>query len=155
MNISSSDEARAHRFFSAKCFNATWELIEKSRSAEENFLMIELAHTSLWHWKQREDGTKIALSTGYWLLARVYGLIGDTDASRRYGLRSLSLTEGKDLFHRAFAYEALARAEMMAGNRAAMRENLAQAAALAGQITDAKDAAWLSENLATISLADR
>jgi hypothetical protein len=155
MNMSSLNEARAHPFFAAKCFNATWELIEKSRSAEENLLMLELAHTSLWHWKQREDCTNIALSTGYWLLARVYALTGDDGASRRYGLLSLSLTEEKDIFSRAFAYEALARAEMMAANRGAMQENLAQATVLAGQITDAKDAAWLRENLATISLSGR
>ena len=43
----------AHKYFAAQCFNAAWDLIEKSdRSPEEDEQMIQLTQTSNWHWTQ-------------------------------------------------------------------------------------------------------
>jgi len=51
---SSIDNERAHKFFSAHCFNSAWELIDKpERTPEENEQMIQRTMASLWHWTQR------------------------------------------------------------------------------------------------------
>ena len=51
------DIQAAHQYFSADCFNKTWDFIDKDadRSAEENISMLHTAIASLWHWSQRED----------------------------------------------------------------------------------------------------
>ena len=150
MSATPIDDAKAHAFFAPRCFNATWELIRKERSDEETLRMLDLAHASMWHWTEREDCTPRNRSIGYWLLARVYALAGYPELSRRYGLLALSFAKDEEPFYRAFAHEALARAEMVAGNRAALAEHLNQARSLGDQIADSDDAAWLRENLDTV-----
>ena len=50
------DESKAHRYFSADCFNATWDLMEKSdRTSDDDEMMRAMAHASLFHWLKRDD----------------------------------------------------------------------------------------------------
>jgi hypothetical protein len=66
------DEASAHRFFSAACFNRTWEWLDKpKRTADDGEAMIACCLASLWHWRQRPDCTQRNMSIGYWQIARV------------------------------------------------------------------------------------
>ena len=63
---------KAHRYFSADCFNRAWDEIDKSsRTHEEDERMLLLAMASLWHWGQREDVTPVNYSIGYWQVSRV------------------------------------------------------------------------------------
>ncbi len=145
------DIAAVHRFFSAMCFNKTWELIDTpNRTSEEEFAMLQTAMASLWHWSQREDATLQNLSVGNWQVSRVYCLLGQADNARRYADASLKLAEGCDPFYTAFAYEALARAEMVAGNKAKMREYFEKAFALAEKVEDEEDKQVLMADLGSI-----
>jgi hypothetical protein len=149
---SSANFDSAHRHFSAECFNATWELIEKeNRTEDDDRLMIDLAHASVWHWRRRSDCKLANLAIGYWQLARVYALVKEANLARSYGQKVLELTGELDFFNRAFAHEAIARAEMVAGNAGAMNQHLEAARELAGRIADEGDAAWLRKNLGTIA----
>jgi len=150
---SESDASPAHAHFSASCFNEAWKLIDMDeRSEEQNLSMIDLVHASIWHWRQRKDCTSANLSIGYWQASRAYALIGEAKLARYYGEKSLELTGEGDLINRAFAHEAIARAEMVAGNKEAMGRHLDQAKQLAGTITDAEDRAWVVQNLETVTL---
>ena len=112
------DIAAVHRFFSAMCFNKTWEFIDNPhRTSDEELAMLQTAMTSLWHWSQREDATPQNLSVGNWQVSRVYCLLGQAENARRYAEASLKLAEGCEPFYAAFAYEALARAEWSLGTR--------------------------------------
>ena len=114
----SFDAAPAHRYFSTSCFNEAWQLIDKvDRSAEDELQMILLAHASLWHWTQQEDCTSRNLSIGYWQASRIYSLLGQSDNARRYGQLCLDISQQENPFYLGFAYESLARAESVAGNR--------------------------------------
>jgi hypothetical protein len=74
------NEAGAHRFFSAQCFNRAWDLIRKpDRTDLENEQMLLLSQASLWHWTQRSDCTPRHLSIGYWQLSRVQALLGQAE----------------------------------------------------------------------------
>lgn len=146
------DIQQAHRYFSAECFNKTWDLMEKdgTRTTEETMEMLHTAIASLWHWKQRGDVTSENLSVGYWQVSRVYCLVGQLNNARRYG--QLSLEHAKDLapFFRGYAYEALARAEMLAGKRYIMITHLEKAREMLEQIEDEEDRQLLEKDLETI-----
>ena len=145
------DIAAVHRFFSAMCFNKTWEFIDNPhRTSDEELAMLQTAMTSLWHWSQREDATPQNLSVGNWQVSRVYCLLGQAENARRYAEVSLKLADGCEPFYVAFAYEALARAEMVAGNKAKMQECLEKAFALAEKVEDEEDKQVLMGDLENI-----
>jgi hypothetical protein len=146
------DIQQAHKYFSVDCFNKTWDNMEKdgSRSTEENMEMLHTALASLWHWSQREDVTHENLSVGHWQVSRVYCLIKQPNNARRYG--RLSLEHAKDLspFFKGYAYETLARTEMIANKRYIMVTHLDKARELLSQIEDEEDRQILVKDLETI-----
>ena len=143
------DVQGAHKFYSADCFNKTWDLMDKDsdRSTEENMEMLHTAIASLWHWTQREDVTPKNLSIGYWQVSRVYCLIKQPNNARRYGLLSLKYARGLSPFLQGYAYETLARAEMLADKRFIMKEYLAKAREMLEQIEDEEDRQALATDL--------
>jgi hypothetical protein len=147
------DIQSAHKFFSADCFNRAWDYIDQPvRTTEEDDRMLQLSLASLWHWTQREDHTPTNLSVGYWQVARIYALMQQTDLSRHYGQMCLeaSQAEGVLPFYLGYAYEALARAEMAAGENDEMEKFLAQARQVAGSLPDKEAKEQLLKDLATI-----
>lgn len=141
----------AHKFFSANCFNKTWDFIDKSeRTAEDDEKMIFTAHASVWHWTQRPDCNDRNLSIGYWLLARVYALAGQADNAHRYGQRCLEVTPSDDAFCLGYAHEALARAESVAGNSDQSKQHLAEAKKHSATIENADDKKLLDDDLKTL-----
>jgi hypothetical protein len=150
------DLEKAHAYFGPHCFNATWDLIRKEgRSEMESREMIDLAHASFWHWSLREDCTRRHRSIGYWLLARVHALTGGAAAARKYGELSLEFANESGPFYQGFAHEALARAEMAGGNWAEMDKHLRIAKAFAEEVAKPEEAAWLRENLSSISRREK
>ena len=147
------DLAKAHRYFSAECFNRAWDLIDKaSRTPEEDRLMLQLGLASLWHWSQRPDRTPINLSVGHWQVARIYALFGTADEARQYAQSSLLYCQeaGDFPFYLAYAYEALARAESIGGDRVRMEEYLQKARELSEKIPDPDDKQQLLADLNSI-----
>lgn len=145
------DMDAAHKYFSTQCFNKTWELINKTdRTDKENEQMIQLCQASIYHWTQRDDCTDQNLSIGYWQASRVYALLAMADNARRYGQLSLGCTQENESFLRGYAYEALARAEMVAGNGAKKEEYLSQARKYADAIEKADEKQYLIDDLKTI-----
>ncbi len=145
------DIADAHRYFSAHCFNQTWGLIEKNdRTPEEDRQMLLLCQASLWHWTQRDDCTDQNLSVGHWQVARVYALLGQADNARTQGQLCLEFGAEEPPFYRAYAYEALARAELVAGDKAKMAEYRAKARELTETVTDPEEKKFLLTDLDTL-----
>ena len=147
------DVAAAHKYFSAECFNQAWDLIDKTdRTPEENETMIGLSIASTWHWTQRADCAPANLSVGYWQTSRIYALLGQADNARHYGQLSLGALQGDDVppFYRGYAYEALARAESVAGNKTKMEAFLAEARRAAEAVTEADGKQALLADLNTI-----
>ena len=147
------DVAAAHKYFSAECFNKAWDLIDKpDRTPEENEAMIQLSIASIWHWTQRADCAPANLSVGYWQTSRIYALLGQADNARHYGQLSLGALQGDDVppFYRGYAYEALARAESVAHNKAKMEAFLDEARRAAEAVIDAGEKQMLLADLKTI-----
>jgi hypothetical protein len=145
------DIAAAHVYFSTRCFNQTWELIEKTpRTPAEDELMRALSHASLWHWMQRPDVTERNLSIGYWQLSRVYALLGRAADAADYGELCLQHSRAEAPFFLGYAHEALARAARVAGDLQRMNQHLSTARQLAEQITDIQDRTQLEQDLTSL-----
>lgn len=146
------DLAKAHRWFSADCFNRVWSLIDKpDRTPDECERMVSLAHASLAHWRERADCTPQNLSIGYWQVARVYAVLGQAENARRYRELCLQASAAEPPFYLGYAHEALARAAKLAGNAAVAAEHLATARQLAAQVTDAGERGALESDLAGLA----
>jgi hypothetical protein len=143
----------AHKYFAAQCFNQTWDYIDKpARTKSEEDSMLRLSMTSLWHWTQREDCTPTNLSVGYWQVSRVFALLQQAENAKHYGELCLEVSqkEGVLPFYLGYAYEALARAELVAGNRGKMADYLVQAQHTITLISDAEEKKMLLKDLETI-----
>lgn len=129
---SSFDINQGHTYFSTEAYNYTWEFMEQAdtRSPEEDLGMLHSAIASLWHWTQREDVSPANLAVGYWQVSRVFNLLQQPGNARIYGLLALKYAEDQDPFFKAYAYETLARAEMLEGNRTSMKDYLEKARAM-------------------------
>lgn len=146
------DIQQAHRYFSADCFNKTWEYIDKDGdlSTEEHIAMLHTAIASLWHWSQRDDATPENLSVGHWQVSRVYCLIKQPHNARTYGLLALKYAQDLSPFYKGYAYETLARAGMVANNRVIMNVHLDRAREMLEQIENKEEQQLLLKDLETI-----
>jgi hypothetical protein len=143
----------AHRYFAVECFNQAWDLISKTeRTPGEDEQMIRLSLASHWHWTQRADCTQENHAIAFWQTARVYTVLGQVENARRYAQLCLEASRGDDvpLWCLGYAYEALARAELIAGNRNKMTEYLREALRIADAIDDPDDRQMLLADLETI-----
>ncbi len=152
-NAPGFDLEAAHRFFSTDCFNRAWGLIEKpDRTPDEDEEMIRMSLASTWHWTQRSDCKPTHLSVGYWQTSRIFSILGKANAARRYGQLSLDKCREEDIppFYSGYAYEALARAEAVAGKVEKMEEYLNLAREKADAVDDPDSRKMLLDDLDTI-----
>jgi hypothetical protein len=149
----SFDLASAHHYFAAECFNSAWGLIDKpQRTPVEDEQLLLRAFASFYHWTQRADCTPENRSISLWQISRVYAVLGQVENARRYAAQCLSESASPDLppFCLGYAYEAMARAEMMAGNIPRMQHCLAEAHKITERMTDEEARTNLLNDLATI-----
>ncbi|MBM3152555.1 MAG: hypothetical protein FJZ96_10220 [Chloroflexi bacterium] len=147
------DLQQAHEYFSKTCFNRAWDFLDMaSRTAEEDRQMLQLGLASLWHWSQRSDCTPTHTAIGAWQVSRIYAVLGKPDEARQYGESSLqaSQSDGVPPFYMGYAYEALARAEAVAGEQSKMMEYLSLARQASEKVADPQERKALLDDLATI-----
>jgi len=145
------DLPAAHRYFSVVCFNRAWDLIDKpARTADEDEEMLRLGMASLWHWSQRADCTPTNLSIGLWQVSRIFALLGQAHNALSYARRCLEISQAIEPVYLGYAYEALARAEAIAGNRAESEGYLAEARRAAERVMEEEERTQLLEDLKTI-----
>ncbi|MBI1794419.1 MAG: hypothetical protein HYR70_09520 [Chloroflexi bacterium] len=133
--------SQAQLYFAVDFHGKTWEMLEKKvRTPDENERMLDYAHASLAHW--RAAGTEVRHQRGEWTLARVYAVLGEGQLALYHAQRCLQLLEGgraeMEDFDFAFAYEALARAHAVNGNRTEARKFI-DMAQKAGEAIKEKD----------------
>jgi hypothetical protein len=147
------DLTAAHKFFSTHCFNKAWDLIDQpSRTPEQDEEMIRLSLASAWHWKKRDDCTQVNLSVSFWQTSRIYSILRQVDNARRYALLCLDASQGEDIaqFYLGCAYEALARAESLVGNKTQVEQYLKKACNIAAAMSDSEEKQMLLDDLAAI-----
>ncbi len=124
----------------ARATNArAWELLESTRTPAEDFELVHVAHTSLWHWLQ--IGEPVNEQRGEWLVSHVYAVLGRPEPTLVHAQRCWDITEAEQLggFDRAYACEAIARAAAVSGDTAGATAWRERATAAAATITDPED----------------
>jgi hypothetical protein len=107
-----------HKKLAKSLFNQVWDLLEKEkRTEEEDDKMVHAAHASRYHWG--EIGTPITFERGEWQISRVYSTLNRPESAIFHAQRCLDicLKNGIEDFDIAFAYEALARAYAVNGDK--------------------------------------
>jgi hypothetical protein len=133
-------------------FNHVWALLETpDRTPMQDDEMLHAAHASRHHWA--EVGEPVNLARGEWQCSRVYAVLGRSEPAMWHARRCLALCEEHGIgdFDIAFAWEAIARAALVAGDRAAADDAIARARQLADAIADDEDRHLLAIDLASIS----
>jgi hypothetical protein len=143
-----------HRQVGVALFNHVWRLLETDeRTAEQDDEMVHAAHASRWHWSRTGvSDLPQRLAVGEWQCSRVYAVLGRGEPALHHARRCLALVEagGLEEWVAASAYEAMARASSVAGDRAAFEEWRARARAAADEITDEGDREVIEGDLATL-----
>lgn len=140
-----------HKKLAISLFNLTWSLLDKkSRTREENDKMIHAAHASRYYWG--EIGTPLEFERGEWQISRVYSVLGRSEPALYHAMRCLDICKENNIgdFDIAFAYEAMARAHTIAGNKTKCEKYLRSAEAAGKQIEKKEDRNYFISELKTI-----
>ncbi|MDX1534567.1 MAG: hypothetical protein R3291_02995 [Thermoplasmata archaeon] len=141
----------SHRRFAADLFNLTWDLLEKERrTAEDDERMVQAAYASRFHWS--EVGTPTNQAVGEWQIARVLATLRRPRSSLQHAQRALAIIEENGItgFYRASAYEGLARAYSVAGDREEARRYVRLAQQEGEKLTDLEDKELLLDQLSDL-----
>ena len=146
-------DAETHRTLGVELNNSTWTLLEKAdRTALETDEMIHRAHASRWHWGR--VGEQVNLARGEWLCSRVYAVLGRAEPALWHARRCVEIDEANGIadWDIASAYEAMARAHLVAGDRAAAAEWKARAVAALEGIAEQDDREVIERDLAALAV---
>jgi len=141
------------RQLGAELFNKTWTLMEKTdRTPEEIDEMIHCAHASAYHWLQ--VGTPANRARSEWQCSRVHAILDQVEQALWHAQRCLDIVEAnpdamKD-WDLPAAYEAMARAHMVAGDRESARRYYEVGSTATALIEDDDDRRILEADFATI-----
>jgi hypothetical protein len=147
-------DAATHRRLGAELFNHVWRLLEQDqRSADEDDEMIHAAHASRWHWSRTgADDLNQRLAVGEWQCSRVYAVLGRGEPALFHARRCLERVErgGVEAWAVASAYEAMARALSVSGDRDASDEWRQRARRAADALEDEEEREVIEGDLATL-----
>jgi tetratricopeptide (TPR) repeat protein len=148
-------DQRALKLRAADLFNLVWRFLEKpDRTADDAETMVHAAHASRFYWG--EAGTPKNWVRGDWQISRVYAMLGRTEPALHHAEqcleRCLANPDDMEDWDLPYAYEALARAHAVAGDRDEAAHYLALARQLAEKVEDAEDREHLVEDLGTVAV---
>jgi hypothetical protein len=146
-------DAATERALAVRLFNRTWELLDSTgRTADQDDEMLHAAHASRYHWG--EVGEPVNRVRSEWQCSRVYAVLGRAEPALWHARRCLDLCEAHGIgdFDLAFAYEALARASALAGDRDTAAEYLERARAAGESIAEDDDRELFAQDLGTLGL---
>jgi hypothetical protein len=144
-------EKEAQKHFGISLNGQVWELLAKEdRTRLDDELMVQAAHGSLYFWLL--EGTAVNQQRGEWMISRVYSELGLAHEALRHAAICNQLTEdhgdAMEDFDKAYALEALARANAIAGNRDEALRYYELAAAVGAAIADDESKKYFVGDLA-------
>jgi hypothetical protein len=125
-------------------------LDKKDRTKEDDDRMIHAAHASRFHWG--EIGTPLEFERGEWQISRVYSALKRSEPAMYHAKRCLEICREHNIrdFDIAFAYEAMARAQAIAGNKTEHEKYIKLAKETGEQIKKKEDRDYFFTELKTI-----
>ena len=146
-------EPDERRQLAADLFNHTWTLLERTdRTPEQVDEMIHSAHASRYHWGEVTDREAVHLARGEWQCSRVYAVLGRAEPALWHARRCLEINEaaGNADWDIASAYEAMARAHLVAGDLDQVATWKAKAVAALDAIADPDDREIVEGDIVTL-----
>jgi DNA-binding transcriptional MerR regulator len=143
--------AEEERRLAADLFNHTWTLLERTgRTEAEDDEMLHAAHASRHHWGRVGGPQQVAI--GEWQCARVYSVLGRAEPALHHARRCLAVTTANEVddWLLASAHEAMTRAYVVAGDKAAAAAERELAEAALARITDPEEREVVAADLAGI-----
>ena len=77
-----------HRALAVAAFNASWELLERDRTQEEDLELLEVAFASRHHW--RREGGPQQLAIADWMVSRCFAELGAGALALRFARSALA-----------------------------------------------------------------
>ena len=140
-----------HRALGVELYNRTWELLEAGADADE---IVDAGHASAFHWRHATGVTAANHARSHWLCSHVYALLGRPEPALYHAERCLSVVssdpDNMEEFDLPSAYEALARANAVAGDADEARRFVDLGRAETARIADAEDREQLESQFAEI-----
>jgi hypothetical protein len=142
----------AHRTLATNAFNASWSLLERERTRDEDLELLEVALASRHHWRREGGAQQVAIAD--WMVSRCFAELDEPRLALRFAMAALEAQpEDAPAWLRASLLEGLARAHASAGDALARADAIARAeAALEGE-ADPDDRAVIAEQLSTVPAA--
>ena len=136
-------------------YNSSWALMELAdRTPEQDDELIHHVHASMYHWLQAPECEPKHRARGEWLCSRAYAVLGRAEPALHHAQRCLEICEQHadniEDWDLAFAYEALARANRVAGNEEEARRFERRGRQLADEIADPEDKDIVLKDYATL-----
>ena len=135
----SQSEANFHQETAKKCFNATWDYLDKvKRDAKDEQEMLHLAHASRYHWSFVGSPSNLAVSD--WQISRVYAALNEPHLALHFAKSALEIMQKNDLtdiLHTG--YEGMARAYAIAKDYPSARDYINKASAQLKRATGLDD----------------
>lgn len=144
-------EEERHKKSAVDSFNLVWSLLgKKERTKEDDDRMVHAAHASRFHWG--EIGTAVEIERGEWQVSRVYSVLHRAHSALYHAKRCLEICRQNDIgdFDIAFAYEAMARASMVEGEKSNCEHYMKLATEAGEQIKEKGDRNYFFSQLKTI-----
>ncbi len=139
------------RRLAVELFNHVWTLLETpDRTTDQVDEMIHAAHASRYHWG--EVGEPANRARGEWQCSRVYAVLGRAEPALWHARRCVEICEANGLadWDIAAAYEAMARASLVAGDGTAATAWKAKARAACLAIAEDDDREIIEQDLAML-----
>jgi hypothetical protein len=139
----------SHRALAVTSFNRCWELLERERTPDEDFELLEVAFTSRHHW--RVEGGPQQATIADWMVARCFSVLGEGRLAVRFAEAALA-AEPPDApaWLRGSLLEGLARAHAANGDQAARDDAFAGAVVALADEPNEEDRELIAEQLASV-----
>ena len=144
-------EQEWHKRAAITLFNLVWSLLDKKdRTKQEDDKMVHAVHASRFHWG--EIGTPVEFERGEWQISRVYSVLNRPGSALYHAKRCLDICKEHNIgdFDIAFAYEAMARAHAVAGDKSDCEKYIKLAKEAGEQIKKKEDKDLFFGDLKTV-----
>ena len=145
-----------HRRLAVDLYNRAWALLETpDRTEEQDDEMVHTAHASRYHWAQVGNGPRLA--RGEWQCSWVYSELERAEPALHHARRCEALCHAHEDeledFDLPVMHEALAKAQLVAGNRQEARRHIDLARRLCAQIEDSEDRELIELQIDSVAAA--
>lgn len=144
-------EQEFHKKLAVDLFNLVWSLMDKKeRTKEEDDKMVHAVHASRFHWG--EIGKPVHFERGEWQISRVYAVLNRPQPALYHAKRCLEICKENNIgdWDIAFAYEAMARAYAVAGEKTESEKYMKLAKEAGEQIKEKEDKDLFISDLKTV-----